>query len=98
MFQYALNDAKSVLYLFLLFLGLFNYILGYECEDKNCKEFFEEIIHKYFENRENLSKVMTMLDLNEVGFIFVEISLRCTELIKVKLKESYKKIYIALKN
>jgi hypothetical protein len=96
MLQYALNDAKSVIYIFLIFLGLYFYLTQdslYENEE-SINEFYENIHNKFFENIEN--KNLKKLDTNEMNLIFIEISMRCHELVKYKLKENYLRLNIRL--
>lgn len=96
MLQYALNDAKSVIYLFLILIGLYFYLTKdslYENES-SFHEFFEHIESRFFENIEN--KNLKKLDSYEMNFIFIEISMRCHELVKYKLKENYLRLNIRL--
>jgi predicted nucleotide-binding protein (sugar kinase/HSP70/actin superfamily) len=96
MLQYALNDAKSVIYIFLIFLGLYFYLTQdflYENEE-SINEFYENIQNKFYENIEN--KNLKKLDTNEMNLIFIEISMRCHELVKYKLKENYLRLNIRL--
>lgn len=96
MLQYALNDSKCVIYLFLLFIGLFFYLSGEKDEHpEHVQDYMENIKEKFAENRENIKKIKG-LNKEEMSLIFIEIALRCNELIKLKLKENYFKLNIKL--
>ncbi len=93
MYQYALNDAKVVVNLFLLFKGLLSYLLG----NPNNKDYYESIHFKYAENRENL-KVFhenKNYELNDINSIFSDIKYRCLEMAKLKIKDKYNKFNIS---
>ncbi len=103
MLQYALNDAKSVVYVFIIFLGLIQYLdieinknIDKDKDDEKLfppfsKEFFSKLKNKLTENKGDLG---TKSNLNP-NMILNEISLRCNELIKFQLKEEYPKLNIS---
>ncbi len=93
MYQYALNDAKVVVNLFLLYKGLLSYLLG----DSNNKEYFESIHHKYAENRENLKffHENKNYEIKEIKSIYADINYRSLQMIKLKLKPKYNKLNIS---
>lgn len=99
MLQYALNDAKSVILLFIVFIGLFQFLTEEEGEvfdtsEKSIYEFFDSLREKFSENREAVRQGPKNSDLNGTGMILIETSLRCWELMKFKLKDSYLKLNI----
>jgi hypothetical protein len=109
MLQYALNDARSVVYLYFIFYGMFIFLKSSNGNDNNngngiipnlssqekFKTFYENLKDKFAENRENAKKLPKNLNMNEINLILVEIGLRCAELVKIKLKEKYIKVNIA---
>jgi hypothetical protein len=92
MYQYALNDAKVVVNLFLIYKGLLAYLLGEQCN----KDYYESIHNKYAENRENLKTFHENknYEIKDIKSIFPDINYRCLEMMKIKLKEKYNKLNI----
>jgi hypothetical protein len=97
MLQYALNDAKSVIYIFLVLLGLYLHLTGDSLPGEDFKEFYENIQNKFSENIES-SKKPQMASTEEMKLIMVEICMRCHELVKLKLRDSYLNLSIILNN
>ena len=100
MYQYALNDAKSVLYLYYIFQGLYLYlnkIKVFENEiEKNFDLYFCEIYKKFFIGKGELNE-SDILNKNDIAFSLVKIAHKCFDMIKEKLKEKYIKLNIKLK-
>ena len=90
MLQYALNDAKIVINLFLVFKRLAEYITN-NMEDNI---FLDNMIIKFVENRENINLFKQNKKFDNFNKIFFEIHLKCLELIKQKLKDKYVKLNI----
>jgi hypothetical protein len=90
MLQYALNDAKIVVNLFLVYKKLADYITNNE--DKNL--LFENMILKFSENRENIKSLTKNKNFENCEIIFPQIYEKCLELIKQKLKDKYLKLSI----
>ena len=97
MYQYALNDAKSVLYLFYIFQGLYLY-LNKICFNENEKyqDFYYELKKLFFKDRESLSLVDTEYPDGYYKNILSKIRLLCLEMIANKLKIKNNKIYIEI--
>lgn len=85
MLQYALNDAKSVIYIFYMIVGIFLHLT----EDFN-EEMLKILSNKFLEGLENKSKIIPC----EFNLIFTEITMRCNEIIKTKLKEKWSKLNV----
>ncbi len=100
MYQYALNDAKSVLYLYYIFLGLYLYLNKIKVFDSEIEKFFDEyycgVYKKFFINKGELNENDT-LNKNDVAFSLLKIAHKCFDMIKEKLKEKYVKLNIKLK-
>ena len=97
MYQYALNDAKSVLYLFYIFQGLYLY-LNKICfnEKEKYQDFYYELKKLFFKDRESLSLVDTEYPDGYYKNILSKIRLLCLEMIANKLKIKNNKIYIEI--
>ena len=93
MYQYALNDAKSVLYLFYIMQGLYAYLNKiYFVEDDKYREFFYNLKKLFFKDREDVSLVDTEYPDEYYKNILVKIRYNCLELILNKLKSDNIKI------
>lgn len=98
MMQYAFNDAKSVLYLYYIFQGLFMYITQKK-EFENKKEIgdlFDSIQAKFFDNRENIDTMCKDIPYEKGAKILSNITYKCLVFIKEKIKSSYIKLTITL--
>ena len=99
MFQYALNDAKSVLYLFFLFQGIFVFINNNNefFNDLENKNYFETICEKFVENKEKFQKNFYSND--DKKNILLKINYKIAEMIKNKInKNKYYNLNIKLLN
>ena len=97
MYQYALNDAKSVLYLYYIMQGLYLYLNKINFNEKGkYSEFYYEIKKLFFKNRENISLVDTVYPEGYYRNILSKIKLMCLDMISNKLKISNNKINIEL--
>ena len=99
MYQYSLNDAKSVIYLYYIFQGLYLYlnkiqIVENDVEQKQIEDYYKGIYKKFFLN---LNESENNLNEIEVIYSLIKISLKCNEMIEQKLKEKYTKLDIKLK-
>lgn len=94
MYQYALNDAKVVVNLFLIYKGFLNYLLGNITTNS---EYYQSIHFKFAENRENLKTFHENknYETKEINSILPDIYYRCLEMIKLKLKQTYNKLTIS---
>ena len=99
MFQYALNDAKSVLYLFFLFQGIFVFINNNEFfNDLENKNYFETICEKFVENKEKFNKNFNTISNEDKNNILNKIEYKIAEMIKNKIKNKYYNLNIKLLN
>ena len=101
MLQYAINDSKSVLYLFYILQGLFLYLNGkypnYDVNGKH-KQFYADIQKKFYENRVDINQIQTNIsNKEETKRILVKIAYKCLEMVSTKYKETYVKHDISLK-
>lgn len=96
MLQYAFNDAKSVLYLYYIFQGLFMYLNKYQYDDE-IKKYYTDTHAKFFENRENISVMKKEIPQEKLKSLLITISYKCLEMVKSKIKDSYIKHEIKLK-
>ena len=96
MLQYAFNDAKSVLYLYYIFQGLFMYLNKYQYSDE-IKKYYTDIHAKFFENRENISIMKKEIPQDKLKSVLITISYKCLEMVKSKIKDYYIKHEIKLK-
>jgi hypothetical protein len=99
MFQYALNDAKSVLYLFFLFQGIFVFINNNEFfNDLENKNYFQTICEKFVENKEKFNKNFNTISNEDKNNILIKIEYKIAEMIKNKIKNKYYNLNIKLLN
>ena len=99
MYQYALNDAKSVLYLFYIMQGLYAYLNKiYYVEDNKYKDFYYNLKKLFFKDREDVSMADTEYPEEYYKNILVKIRYNCLEMILNKLKSKNIKINIELEN
>ena len=99
MYQYALNDAKSVLYLYYIMQGLYAYLNKiYFVEEDKYKEYFYNIKKLFFKDREDVSLVDTEYPVGYYKNILVKIRYNCLEMILNKMKSQNIKINIKLEN
>ena len=99
MYQYALNDAKSVLYLFYLMQGLYAYLNKiYFVENDKYKEYFYNLKKLFFKDREDVSLADNEYPEEYYKNILVKIRYLCLEMILNKLKSKNIKINIELEN
>ena len=99
MYQYALNDAKSVLYLYYLMQGLYAYLNKiYFTQDDKYKEYFYNIKKLFFKDREDVSLADTEYPEGYYQNILVKIRYNCLEMILNKLKKQNIKIDIELED
>ena len=99
MYQYALNDAKTVLYLYYMFQGLYLYLNKQNFnEEGKYNDFYYEIKKKFFKNKEDVTKAD--LDYGEQYYknCLTKIKFMCLEMIKNRLKDKINKINIELEN
>ena len=95
MYQYALNDAKSVLYLYYILQGLYMYLNKIDFCDKY-NGFYYELKKLFFKNRENISLADAEYPEGYYRNILSKIKLLCLEMISNKLKIQNNKINIEL--
>ena len=99
MYQYALNDAKSVLYLYYLMQGLYAYLNKiYFVQDDKYKEYFYNIKKLFYKDREDVSLVDTEYPEGYYKNILTKIRYNCLEMILNKLKKQNIKINIELED
>ena len=99
MYQYALNDAKSVLYLFYIMQGLYAYLNKIQfIEDDKYKIYFYKLKKLFFKDREDVSLADTDYPDGYYKNILVKIKYNCLEMILSKLKSKNIKINIELEN
>ena len=99
MYQYALNDAKSVLYLYYIMQGLYAYLNKiYFVQDDKYKEYFYNIKKLFFKDREDVALVNTEYPEGYYKNILVKIRFNCLEMILNKLKKQNIKINIELED
>ena len=99
MYQYALNDAKSVLYLYYLMQGLYAYLNKiYFVQDDKYKEYFYNIKKLFYKDREDVSLVDTEYPEGYYKNILAKIRYNCLEMILNKLKKQNIKINIELED
>ena len=102
MFQYALNDAKTVLYLFFLFQGLFVFVNNekeFFFDDLENKNYFQKISEKFFENKEKLNEnFFNKISNEDKKNILLKIENKTLEMIKNKIKNKYNNLSIKLLN
>ena len=99
MYQYALNDAKSVLYLYYIMQGLYAYLNKiYFVQDDKYKEYFYNIKKLFFKDREDVTLVNTEYPEGYYKNILVKIRFNCLEMILNKLKKQNIKINIELED
>ena len=98
MYQYALNDAKSVLYLYYIMIGLYAYLNQiYFFNDDKYMKFYYEVKKLFFKDREDVSLVNEKYPDGYYKNIFSKIRYNCLELILNKLKNDNIKMNIELK-
>ena len=90
MLQYALNDAKIVVNLFLIYKSLGEYITN----NLNNNEFYDNLISKFKENSDNIKSFILNRKYENSNTIFSEIYHKCLEIIKLKLKDKYIKLNV----
>ena len=100
MLQYAVNDSKSVLYLFYILQGLFLYLNGkypnYDANEKH-KQFYADIQKKFCENKVDINQIQADIsNKEETKRILVKIAYKCLEMVSTKYKETYIKHDISL--
>ena len=99
MYQYALNDAKSVLYLYYILQGLYLYLNKIDFVDKGkYNDFYYELKKLFFKDREKISMADVEYPDGYYRNILVKIKLLCLEMISNKLKIENNKINIQLEN
>ena len=97
MYQYALNDAKSVLYLYYIFQGLYLYLNKIEFFEKGkYNDFYHELKLQFFKDRQSLSLADNEYPEGYYRNILSKIRLLCLEMISNKLKTKNNKINIEL--
>ena len=97
MYQYALNDAKSVLYLYYILQGLYAYLnkIDFNANDKY-NEFYYKIKKLFFKDRENISMCDTEYPEGYYRNILSKIKLLSLEMISNKIKTENNKINIEI--
>ena len=97
MYQYALNDAKSVLYLYYILQGLYAYLnkIDFNTNDKY-NEFYYKIKILFFKDRENISICDTKYPEGYYRNILSKIKLLSLEMISNKIKIENNKINIEI--
>ena len=97
MYQYALNDAKSVLYLYYIMQGLYAYLnkINFREEDKY-KEYYYNLKKLFFKDREDVSLADNEYPEGYYKNILVKIRYNCLEMMLNKLKSKNIKINIEL--
>ena len=97
MYQYALNDAKTVLYLYYIFQGLYLYLNKIDfCEKGKYNDFYYDIKKLFFKDREKIDFVDKEYADGYYKNILSKIKLLCLEMISNKLKIENNKISIEL--
>ena len=97
MYQYALNDAKSVLYLFYILQGLYLYLNKiYFIEKGKYNGFYYKLKKLFFKDRESLNLVDTEYPEGYYKNILSKIRLLCLEMITNKLKIKNNKVNIEI--
>jgi ribonuclease D len=86
MLQYALNDAKTVIYIFHLYIGL----LANLEQKEELSDYYEKLCLKFTEYNQKSSGI----DKEQIYYILYETSLTTYELMRVKLKDKYIKLLI----
>ena len=97
MYQYALNDAKSVLYLYYILQGLYAYLnkIDFNTNDKY-NEFYYKIKKLFFKDRENVSMCDNEYPEGYYRNILSKIKLLSLEMISNKIKTENNKINIEI--
>ena len=86
MLQYAANDSKLVIYIFLLMVGLFFHL-------KKIKEFdrfdyFENLKIRFIEGKESLEKIKNKKSNEfELQYVFIKTIEECLNIIRLKLED-----------
>ena len=97
MYQYALNDAKTVLYLYYIFQGLYLYLNKIDfVKNGKYSDFYYGIKKLFFKDRENISFVDTEYPEGYYRNILSKIRLLCLDMIANKLKVQNTKVNIEL--
>jgi galactokinase/mevalonate kinase-like predicted kinase len=81
MLQYALNDAKSVTYIFHLYIGLLKH-LNLKTDNSS---YYETICLKFTEYNQKSEEIIK----NQIYYILDEACLATYETIKAKLRDNY---------
>jgi len=104
MLQYALNDSKLMIYLFIISIAFNQYLISdppTKTEtDILIDNYFKNLIRKFSENRESVSKTSNKV-LNKEKLdkeVMLEIRLQCLKALKARLKTQYNKIELNLLN
>ena len=97
MYQYALNDAKSVLYLYYILQGLYAYLnkIDFNSNDKY-NEYYYKIKKLFFKDRENVSMCDNEYQEGYYRNILSKIKLLSLEMISNKIKAENNKINIEI--
>ncbi len=104
MLQYALNDSKLIIYIFLMMLGLFYYMRNmneyFDKEKvKSEKFYFERLKNKFLENKESLDKIKEKrTNENEIQFIFLKTLEDCLKTVNLKLVDHNYFNHLNIKN
>ena len=100
MLQYALNDSKLMIYLFIINQYLISDPPTKTETDILIDNYFKNLIRKFSENRESVSKTSNKV-LNKEKLdkeVMLEIRLQCLKALKARLKTQYNKIELNLLN
>ena len=93
MFQYALNDSKLIIYLFLLMIGLYFSLCNWEKilspeEIASDSFYFKRLTNKFVENKENFDKLKVVKsNENEIQYIFLRTYLECLRTVNLRLSD-----------
>jgi ribonuclease D len=88
MLQYALNDAKTVVYMFHLYIGLLTHLEA-KYEFGGYTDYFDKLCLKFVEHNQKGGQEISK---KKVCFILPDILITTYELMKAKIKDTYTKL------
>ena len=98
MYQYALNDAKSVLYLYYLFQGLYLYLNKQQFTESKYNNFYFDIKKNFYKNKEKASQAKFDDGNNYYKSCLTKIKFMCLDMIKNRINNKINQINIELEN
>jgi hypothetical protein len=98
MYQYALNDAKSVLYLYYLFQGLYLYLNKQKFTESKYNDFYFDIKKNFYKNKEKAAQEKFDDRNNCYKACLTKIKFMCLDMIKNRINNKINQINIELEN